>query len=339
MSSTQPLVSIIIPTYNGAKRIAKTLASIINQDYENLEIILVNDASTDDTVKISQEVLENSGRKFTIIKRTVNGRQSASRNTGLKTAKGKYVIFVDHDDLVEKNYVSLLCNEAEKKNTDISICDFIHYYVKDNRYEYNSMFSEYPLEKPEDFIRAWASNKMCFYGAWCCIFRRDFLVKNNLKFPEKCYICEDFEIVMKSFALSSCVSYIKEAPYIYIHHSEQQSIAEIKDRFHYKTYYQAVLSYWRVGRCILRHTQDKYIRNYVMTFCITEKLLRICKQSIRSGDRDYYAQTAKTLNHKKIRNVILASVHFIFKEPELFFKTLIISYFPNFYYKIRSKNK
>ena len=112
------LVSVIVPTYNGEKFIAQTLESIINQDYENLEIIVVDDVSTDNTVSLVREILENSGRKFQLIQRTVNGRQSASRNTGLDAANGEYVMFFDHDDLAEKNFVSSLYKEAEDKQAD-----------------------------------------------------------------------------------------------------------------------------------------------------------------------------------------------------------------------------
>ena len=68
---TLPLVSVIVPTYNRAKHIAKTLQSIIAQDYENLEIIVVNDGSTDNSSEVSEEVLKNSGRPFKIINHEV----------------------------------------------------------------------------------------------------------------------------------------------------------------------------------------------------------------------------------------------------------------------------
>ena len=230
MKTDFPLVSIIIPTYNGAKRISKTLEAIINQDYENIEIILVDDVSTDNTVKISQEILEKSKRKFTIIKRTINGLQSASRNTGLKAAKGKYVIFVDHDDLVEKNFVSVLCNEAENKNADLVFCDFRHYYENENRYEYNYVLKSksYLISSPADYLKAWAKNEITFNCVWFFIFNRSFLENKKLRFNEKCYICEDLEFIPKALALSSCTSYVKATPYIYVHHSEQQSITDTR---------------------------------------------------------------------------------------------------------------
>ena len=85
----KPLVSVIVPTYNGEKFISQTLESIISQDYENLEIVVVDDVSTDNTVEAVQKILESSGRKFQLIKRSVNGHQSAARNTGLKASNGE----------------------------------------------------------------------------------------------------------------------------------------------------------------------------------------------------------------------------------------------------------
>ena len=97
MKNDLPLVSIIIPTYNGEKHIAQTLKSIIAQDYENIEIILSDDVSTDNTVKISRELLEKSRYKFKIVERSINGGQCSARNTGYNAASGEYVIFFYHD--------------------------------------------------------------------------------------------------------------------------------------------------------------------------------------------------------------------------------------------------
>ncbi len=82
--NNSPLVSAVVPAFNNGTHIAATLKSIIAQDYENLEIICVNDASTDETLKNAEEVLKNSGRKFKIINHEKNSGVSASRNTGIK---------------------------------------------------------------------------------------------------------------------------------------------------------------------------------------------------------------------------------------------------------------
>ena len=109
--NTNPLISIIIPVYNGEKHIEKTLKSIIAQDYENIEIILVDDVSKDNTIKIAKKILEDGTKKFKIVERSQNGGQCAARNTGYNAANGEYIIFFDHDDLAEKNFVSSLYKE------------------------------------------------------------------------------------------------------------------------------------------------------------------------------------------------------------------------------------
>ena len=339
MSELKPLVSVIIPTYNGAERISKTLNSIIEQDYENIEIIVVDDVSTDNTAEVVKNILEKSGRKFQLIKRTVNGHQSASRNTGFNASNGKYVIFVDHDDLTEKNYVSSLLNEAEDKKADLVFCGFKQFYEDKNTYEYYyPVVPEKKISSSKDYIKAWAKRKMFICCVWCCIFRRDFIEKEKIKFPEDCYISEDREFVLKAFAASSCTSFLKKLLYTYITHANQQSIADTVNRHNCRTFEQEVNSAWRAGRYVMKRIKDKHVKNYVLTFCIAHRLVRQLTLSAKDGDKEYYNLKIKHLKHKKIREIFLGTINFIFMEPELFFKSLMLIYFPNFYYKIRSKN-
>ena len=88
MEVSEPLVSVIIPAYNTASRIKFTLNSVINQDYENLEIIFVDDFSSDDTLSIAKNILEHSGRRFKIINHAKNLGVAAARNNGLDAASG-----------------------------------------------------------------------------------------------------------------------------------------------------------------------------------------------------------------------------------------------------------
>ena len=117
------LISVIIPAYNAGKFIKSTLESVINQDYENIEIILVDDVCTDNTMKIAEDVLKNSGRKFKIIHHEVNKGTCTARNTGLKNASGKYLNFMDHDDLLRKNFLSSLYNAIS--NNDFVFCGIV----------------------------------------------------------------------------------------------------------------------------------------------------------------------------------------------------------------------
>ena len=95
MSDTKPLVSVVVPAYNRAKRISRTLTSIIEQDYDNLEIIVVNDGSTD----IAKQILSGSKRQYRSINNDGNKGKSFSLSAGMDASQGKYIWFCDSDDL------------------------------------------------------------------------------------------------------------------------------------------------------------------------------------------------------------------------------------------------
>ena len=105
-------VSVIIPVYNVEKYISKTVESVINQDYSNVEIILVDDGSPDNSNKIIDEMARRDHRIVCIHKE--NGGVSSARNAGLKIAKGEYVTFIDGDDWVEPNYISYFIESCGK---------------------------------------------------------------------------------------------------------------------------------------------------------------------------------------------------------------------------------
>ena len=100
---TYPLISVVVPAYNRSSRIAYSLESIIVQDYPNLEIIVVNDASKDGTEQAARRVLESCGRPFSIITHKGNRGVSGARNTGIDAMKGEFLWFMDADGKAEKN--------------------------------------------------------------------------------------------------------------------------------------------------------------------------------------------------------------------------------------------
>ena len=334
--NSKPLVSIIVPTYNGEKRIKATLESIINQDYENLEIIVIDDLSTDSTVQTVREILEHCGRKFKIIERTVNGRQAVARNNGLDAAQGKYVIFFDHDDKAEKNFVSCLCREAEAKNADFVFCGIRHDYELTGKSEYEYIVSSKSyFSTPEEYLTAWAENKISFWSVWNFIFNKNFLVENHLRFTESCYLGDDTEFVMKALCVASKISFVRETFYIYIHHMERSSIKFKSLEQRSKMFGHIMLSRIRIGRFIIRHTESSRIKKYILNFYIPDAIITNVTKNIDDKNYEYYTRAVATLRHKKIRELLLSTSKFLFKKPELFFKALMLICAPKFYYSIR----
>lgn len=117
------LLSIIIPAYNIESYIGRCLDSLLNQTYEDLEIIVVDDGSTDNTLSIIKEYC-NKDDRITVIHKENEG-VSVARLTGMKKAKGEYVGFVDGDDIVEQDMFEFLMNNAKKYNADISHCGYV----------------------------------------------------------------------------------------------------------------------------------------------------------------------------------------------------------------------
>ena len=127
------LISVIIPVYNVEKFLMRCYKSIADQTYSKLEIILIDDGSVDNSGKICDEIAENDLRVKVIHKK--NEGLGLARNTGLDMASGDYVVFVDSDDFVKKNYIEIMYKAIKENNADVSSCGIIQYYADGSQYE------------------------------------------------------------------------------------------------------------------------------------------------------------------------------------------------------------
>ena len=116
-------VSVIVPVYNQEKRLHRCMDSLVNQTLDSIELIVINDGSTDKSLKVLNEYKEKYPKKIKLITRENKGI-SITRNEGLSIAKGKYVGFVDSDDYVELDMYEKLYNKVEQEKCDIVICNY-----------------------------------------------------------------------------------------------------------------------------------------------------------------------------------------------------------------------
>ena len=181
-------VSVIIPIYNVEQYLTKCLESVINQTYKNLEIICVNDCSSDNSYTILEEYFQKDNR-IKIIYREKNGGLSAARNSGLDVATGEYIYFIDSDDWIGLDYIDGMVKAIEKANTDIVLNTNIQSVDKNiitpfKWYRYSNKLTEGEYLNTENAVNK--SHVMI----WTHLYKRSFLDKYNLKFPEG-YIHED----------------------------------------------------------------------------------------------------------------------------------------------------
>lgn len=130
------LVSVIVPIYNVEQYLPKCLDSIINQTYHNIEIILVDDGSQDRCGEICDEYAEKDNRIKVIHKE--NGGVTEARISGFKASIGEYITFVDSDDYVDSSYVEILYNNAQKYNSQISVCQIVKVYGNRKKIDFRS---------------------------------------------------------------------------------------------------------------------------------------------------------------------------------------------------------
>lgn len=215
------LVSIIIPIYNVSKYMDECIRSACDQDYENLEIILVDDGSTDDSGEKCNTWAKQDSRIQTIHKR--NGGLSSARNAGLDIAKGTYVYFLDGDDSIEKNLIS---TAVRFMDTGEDIIFFCHYKIFANgekipvdhetgRYQLNSG------EQRAHFLTDYILSGRLGWEAWNKLYRRALIEKYNLRFADNNIIfAEDLYFCLCYCSHATKVISIRKYLYNYMQRSD-----------------------------------------------------------------------------------------------------------------------
>ncbi|WP_078553419.1 glycosyltransferase family 2 protein [Bacillus alkalicellulosilyticus] len=202
-------VSIIIPVYNSEKYISKCLDSILSQTYRNIEIILINDGSTDKSRKIIESYQEKDKR--IVVYHQENAGPSESRNQGLTNSKGQYIVFIDSDDTVHENHIQSLVTEMNSTNADIVCCgyfDISHYgTIKHNDFD----------KKDEINTKSMISKILQGTGGvlWAKIYRRDIIQKFNLRLDNQIYMSEDMVFVLNYILYCKKFSILNEYLYYY----------------------------------------------------------------------------------------------------------------------------
>ncbi|MFQ6793630.1 MAG: glycosyltransferase family 2 protein [Thomasclavelia sp.] len=209
-------VSIIVPVYNVEKFLGKCLESIITQTYQNIEIVVINDGSTDNSLAICQEYEKKDSRIYLI--NSMNEGVSSARNKGIKKATGKYLAFVDSDDYIEKNMIETLVKRQKETNAELVICDLFFENIYGNCITQKNNFNiNYVLLK--DTAISVLSIKKGFYGFLVNkLFIRDIIIKNSIMLNPKIRFREDLLFCIEYIRYINFSSYVKNKFYHYVNH-------------------------------------------------------------------------------------------------------------------------
>lgn len=179
-----PKVSIIVPVYNSANFLSKCLMSLVRQTLKNIEIIIVNDGSTDSSLSII-ELFEKHDKRFRVFTQD-NQKQGAARNNGLKNAQGEYISFIDSDDWIDSTYCEMMYNSAIKFDADIVCSNMIKH--KNSKQKYNVKYKFVKIATDTDSkVKLCCDKKQRFFYVMNRLYKKSFLLNNEIYFREKSF--------------------------------------------------------------------------------------------------------------------------------------------------------
>ena len=231
-----PAISVIVPVYNVERYVESSVRSVLDQTFGDFELIVVDDASPDNSIEIVERLAKSDAR-IKIVRHEFNRGLGAARNTGMLYARGKYIAFVDSDDLLIENALEIFHRTAEETDAEVVRCTSrLHRFEKADgtfdydprrRRDFNPQTGMLPADKNARLMTNYIKNGMSVV-VWLNFFRRDFLERNQLKFPSIFSEDEAFFIAMQCLAERFCC--IPDHLYIYSRRRSSITTAKSSER-------------------------------------------------------------------------------------------------------------
>lgn len=221
----QVAVSLIIPIYNTEKFIERCLRSVFEQTFKDVEYILINDCTPDNSIEVAERVIEQyPERNVNIVNNGTNMGSASVRNTGLKVAKGEYIIFIDSDDYVEPTMLEDMYNEAKAGNADVVIAD---YYVN---YPRKQIYKKQLAPDTGTECAKWILSGLLHSSNWNKLIKKDLYFGNNISFIEGVDMWEDMSTIPRVLFFANKVVYLPKAYLHYVQYNENSYTANLTDK-------------------------------------------------------------------------------------------------------------
>lgn len=276
-----PKVSIIVPIYQVEKYLIKCLESLVNQTLKEIEIILVNDGSTDNSSEIAKEFQMQYPEKIIYLEKE-NGGLSDARNFGIPKATGEYIAFLDSDDYVEMTTYEKMYQLAQKENSDMVECDFVWEYSNKRKEDIGQIYhgKHEMIEK----VRVVAWNKL---------IKREILEKTSIKFPKGCRY-EDVEFTYKLIPHLEKVSFLKKVCIHYVQRNDSISNAQNERTKEIFEVLKNVIDYYKENDLYDEYKEEL---EYIYTrYLLCSSLLRIVKVKDKKVRKELLDMTWQNLN-------------------------------------------
>lgn len=190
------LVTVIVPIYNTGEALRQCLDSVVKQTYQNLDILLINDGSTDGSARLCEEYAGQDARIRVIHKPLGGGGVGAARNTALSYMRGDFVLFVDHDDWLEPTHIADLYESLVATDSDIAIANFYEFHEQQSVFSFHCQEQDYyqSVYSPQDWFKYQYDGRFalsqCFTVPWCKLYKRSLL--EGIVYPEHEKVEDDY---------------------------------------------------------------------------------------------------------------------------------------------------
>jgi len=256
----KPAVSIITPAYNVERYISATLESVKKQTYKNIEVIVVNDGSKDNTSEVAKQVLSDSDFPWIVIDQENQG-VSVARNIGLSKASGEYVLFLDGDDIISEFFVEKMYKKARELDCDIVFCKYDKVIEEAGKLKilqaYDKNFNPKVHKRFEKCASGLEVLRECTkLNVWIwtgsAIYRRDFLVNEKLSFVPRHWLGEDLEFIFKALFKAKRVASVSDVLAFYVRRRGSTVHSEIRN-------WKRLLAIKEVFDCLERFFKEEHI--------------------------------------------------------------------------------
>ena len=294
---SNPKVSVIVPVYNSAGTIDQCLNSVLNQNYTNYEIIIIDDGSTDSSGVICDKYCDKNDKVYVF--HTENRGVSSARNLGIEKATGEYVLFIDSDDSIDKEYIEDLINlKNQYKEIDNIWCGFKTYSIDTTADESVS----YVYDKNSKISLVDRKNIMTLHEKWldagpyCKLYSRNILKKTNVRFPENLSLGEDLVFNFQYLDnTNGKICFLNKATYNYYLQSGNSLATKYYDNLFdiYKTINKVMERYIRKWDC----DTEEFKKYYNACFFKFEVCLKNTFNTCNSASKqDKYRRNNEILN-------------------------------------------
>ena len=224
MGKNSVAISIIVPVYNACDQLSFCIESILEQSFDNFELILINDGSLDNSLDLCKQYAEKDNRIIVVDKK--NGGVSSARNSGLKIARGEWIAFIDADDSIEKQYLEFLHMHTGSEDATLIMQG---YKLKKSGVICNIEFKEETF-KNEDIIVAIYDRHITNFGQpWAKLYNKNIINRNKIKFDENIHFAEDMLFMTEYVLHCNTIKILNGTNYIY--NSNPQSLSKKYNSF------------------------------------------------------------------------------------------------------------